>query len=581
MQESTVTGYKLKVAGWGAVVPLLMLAILTGCSPKEADTTANADSGSTQPTEAAVAADDSDLLLRVRFAGTTALMADTNAAYLTDIAALPETAVLGKRLVERFASLPERLVQRGTRSAERGTERQPTPGPSLGGEPSTNSYQPSTNPLEPMFADLLRDGFVLELRGDSNGVSHMVLGTKTDTEQATRWNLALAAAAKNWFGEAVGEGKASWSVGQGRMQVRGRDGELTLWLSSGTNFQPSAFNLQPKSSSASTLLEVEMGSALLPGSIQRSIYGAFKRLAFTTVPTDRGFKIRGTANYTKNLPILQGTPVVPANLVTESTISFTVVREPGAWLPPEHPILRFLPTPVPDMAFFWGGATSPYQFFMAVPFEGTNRFLDEFCPALLPALNQLAKKTDSGSARLDTNGMTVKWETVPFVTPQLRLLQSGASHYLLAETFPSSLSSLGVTTALSNRITKGTNTVIFDWEFTQARVDSWLRVGQLALFLSGNKQLTGETASQRWLLAIQLALTGGGNTTTEISQTGPRELTLDRLAPLGFSSIELFWLANWLESPNFPRANFLTPMPQPDWGTGGQSEPTTTTPQGE
>jgi hypothetical protein len=89
----------------------------------------------------------------------------------------------------------------------------------------------------------------------------------------------------------------------------------------------------------------------------------------------------------------------------------------------------------------------------------------------------------------------------------------------------------------------------------------------LAVFLSGNKQLRADTAALKWMQAVQPVLPSGGNTFTEISMTSVRELSLDRLAPLGFSSLELFWLANWLESDHFPAANFLVPVPPPDYGT--------------
>jgi hypothetical protein len=594
MQESTVTGYKLKVAGWGAVVPLLMLAILTGCSPKEADQTANAGTGSAQPTETVAAADDSDLLLRVRFAGTTALMADTNAAYLTDIAALPETAVLGKRLVERFASLPGLLVARGLKMEDGGSKTEPTPGLTEGGKTNNTSPHPTLSPpqgaerasedtkaLEPFLADLLRDGFALELRGDSNGVSHMVLGTKTDTEQATRWNSALAAAAKAWFGEAVGEGKASWSAGQGRMQVRGRDGGLTLGLSSGTNLQPSTFNVQPKSSSASAVLEVEMACTLLPGPIQRSQYGGFHRLSFAVTPTSKGFQIRGEADYLKDLPSSRGTFALPTNLITEPSVSLTLVRHPGGWLEAGSSINAYLPKPIPDVAFLWGGQSSPYQLFLAMPLPSKKLFSDELAPKITNNLAKLVQEIGTGNVAFDAQKMEIQWQQVPFTSPTIRVESSADTNYLVAGVFPQAVSELGINKAFTDRVSNNTNLLLLDWEFTQARIDTWFGVGQLALFVSKHNQVGDETASVKWLKAAQKVLENGGNMFTEISQMGPRELTLDRLAPLGFSSIELFWLANWLESPNFPRANFLTPMPQPDWGTGGQSEPTTTTPQGE
>jgi hypothetical protein len=46
---------------------------------------------------------------------------------------------------------------------------------------------------------------------------------------------------------------------------------------------------------------------------------------------------------------------------------------------------------------------------------------------------------------------------------------------------------------------------------------------------------------------------------TEVTQTGPEELSFDRKAPSGLNAVELIALANWLEAPNFPGCDLLLP----------------------
>jgi hypothetical protein len=254
--------------------------------------------------------------------------------------------------------------------------------------------------------------------------------------------------------------------------------------------------------------------------------------------------------------------VIPTNLVTEPTISFSLVREPGAWLDKASPLRRFLPNPLPDVAFFWGGQTSPYQLFFSLPFAGKDVFNNSYGPQLMKDLDPIIKFIDLGTISFDTNVPMIKAVTLPFADPKVSVKMDGTNSYLFAEAFLQAEVSPGLTPALVERVSGRTNLVVYDWEFTQLRMDTWLRLGGLAIFASHHQGHIASTSTLKWILAWQANTSMPLNTSTEITQTGPRELTLKRSGPLAFTSIELFWLANWLESTNFPAANFLTPSEQ-------------------
>lgn len=464
-----------------------------------------------------------NLLFRVQFAGTTALTANTNATYLTNFVHLPETAALGTQLVAQVSTLPARFL----------------------GIAPTNS---KSKILQPLLADMLRAGFALELRGSASGVTEFALATKA-TNTAARWDDAWRDA---------GNGALSVRRTNGWTFVAGSKSNAVAALSALAGLQRTVTDLNLTAGNA---LQVELASSLVPGPIQRSVYGGFSRLKLSVTPADETLKIRGTATYAQDLPKLGSAAVIPADLVTEPAISFTMVRQPGDWLEPKSVLRRFLPNPVPDVAFFWGCETSGYQLFAAVPFLEQGSFNTDFGPALVNQLKPLANFINCDAVVLNTNQTCIQWGQVPFVTPRITQKKVGTNDYLMAELFPADISSTtGLTPALIERVSGKSNLALFDWEFTQARMDTWLRVGQLAIFLSKNRQLSGETPSWKWMIAAQKMLVSGGNTFTEITQTGSRELSLNRRAPLAFTSTELFWLANWLESPNFPAANFLMPM---------------------
>ena len=507
---------------------IVVVSLVAGCSqqPTAAETATGTSPHATlsppQGAEREKNGANDNLLFRVQFAGTTALTANTNAAYLTNFAALPETAALGTQLVARVASLPPRLAGSGGQKSE----------PGMG--------------LQLVFAELLRAGFTLELRGSANGVTDFAVAATGPEEALTRWE-------KTWH-----------QAGTGILTER-KSGYL--FVAGGKTNSAAALAAIQKTIINSGLetgnvLQIELAASLVPGPIQRSVYGGFSRLKLSATPADQGLKIRGTATYAYDLPKLGAPPVIPTNLVTEPAISFTMVREPGAWLEPDSALRRFLPNPVPDAAFFWGGESSPYQWSMAMPFAGRDIFNTKFGPALLDQLLPLAKLLDTGSVVLDTNRAGIQWQGVPFVAPQVLVRKSGPTNFLVAEAFPPNDFPPGLTPALIERVSDRTNLVLYDWEFTALRLDTAIRIGQLVVFSSSHQQLVGTAPSLKWLQSAQTNLTSGGNCFTEITQTGPRELSLNRRAPLAFTSTELFWLANWLESTNFPAANFLMPMAQ-------------------
>ena len=53
-----------------------------------------------------------------------------------------------------------------------------------------------------------------------------------------------------------------------------------------------------------------------------------------------------------------------------------------------------------------------------------------------------------------------------------------------------------------------------------------------------------------WLKAVAPKL---GNCATAVTQTGPDQLSFVRRSTVGFTAVELHALADWLESPQFPR----------------------------
>jgi hypothetical protein len=65
------------------------------------------------------------------------------------------------------------------------------------------------------------------------------------------------------------------------------------------------------------------------------------------------------------------------------------------------------------------------------------------------------------------------------------------------------------------------------------------------------------TAVKRWLSAITPKLT---NTATEITYSGPQELSFARKSDLGLTGFEIATLSTWIDSPGFPFEFSLPPV---------------------
>jgi hypothetical protein len=81
-------------------------------------------------------------------------------------------------------------------------------------------------------------------------------------------------------------------------------------------------------------------------------------------------------------------------------------------------------------------------------------------------------------------------------------------------------------------------------------MDQWLYLTQFFRFAMYRAQLDIELASEAWLKKVGLNF---GNCGTIITLDVPNRLSFVRKSAVGFTAIEMNLLADWLESPDFPR----------------------------
>jgi len=131
---------------------------------------------------------------------------------------------------------------------------------------------------------------------------------------------------------------------------------------------------------------------------------------------------------------------------------------------------------------------------------------------------------------------------------------------------------------LLSQVRGRTNLVLYDWETTGQAVvatnppggrgpaRATNQIGRLIHFKHLLQFLMMSTSTRPNLLpsteAGTIAVPGGawidaaaprlGNTVTEVTRTGPAELSVVRQSQVGFSSLELVHLLRWIGNPGFP-----------------------------
>jgi hypothetical protein len=137
------------------------------------------------------------------------------------------------------------------------------------------------------------------------------------------------------------------------------------------------------------------------------------------------------------------------------------------------------------------------------------------------------------------------------LSPELQLHASGGVECIYGSTFPSGSTNLPpLPDALTEEILSVKKLVYYDWEITGQRIGGWLYFGQALRVMLHKPQLPHRSGSVAWMAAAASKL---GNCVTEVTQMEPRHLSLVRKSGVGLNSIELHLLADWFESPDFPR----------------------------
>jgi hypothetical protein len=398
--------------------------------------------------------------------------------------------------------------------------------------------------LRPLFDDLQTAEWFLEARAAANERPEVALAIKLDAARAQLWQANL----KPFFPAASFTSSGGWLIfdaGTGAKKINDRLAQKISappngWCSADVNW-PRLAQWYPKLK--------ELG---LP------------ETQFAVSAPDDNLLINGKFFFPENLALNLENWRVPTNTLHSPFDSFTAVRGFSAWLKSQPWAEPLALAPEPNQLFVWALPQIPFQTFAAVPVPDAAGALAQANARLLPIF------TGTNGARnflmpftLNLTNNEITWTGVPFVAPFLQAVKEPAGQFLFGGFFPNMPGRRSLPPELFERLA-AKNLVYYHWEITAQRLgdrfDLLPQLTQLGLMLTNRKQLDSLTPAGEWAKKIGPTL---GNSVTEITQTGPAEMTFTRKAPGVLTAGEMLALANWLEADNFPGCDLKLPPRQP------------------
>lgn len=490
---------------------------------------------------------DGDLIAHVHFAGTKSITSSPLATKLNEFAAMPETAALRDKTLDKLSTAPFRLLHQKLATGV------------------TNEY---SELLRPLFEDLLKEEFYLEMRGPTNAMPELMLAVHMDSIRAKTWQDSLAMVVSTWTGIATreirGDGFTGWELKKHHDPnlircLRAGDWVLFGWGENELKLQPGFLqrikqNKRPVAAFKDDWLDVFADWPTImryhPLSLPTPLPPTLPKMHLTVQTGKDYVRPKLVMQYPEPLNLKLDPWRIPTHLVRGTPASFTAMRGVGNYLSQLKFIQEIQPPNAPNQLFFWSILKVPFENYVVAPVSGASNYMAKIGPNLETALNAEISKTPIPAQALWTNGR-VYLANMPFVSPFLQPVREPAGEFILGGLFPSTspTNAPSFSGALLKEIQSKPGLVYYSWEIGEERIPAWQGLIQIYLLFTKKAAPYGTTPGLKWLTTAEPKL---GNCFTEINQTALDELTLVRNSPLGLSALEMDLLEFWMDSPGFP-----------------------------
>jgi hypothetical protein len=521
------------------IIAAAALFLTVGCGKGE---TQSAVSISTN--QLSSSAPQSDVIARIHWIGKKQLLADTNAAHLASIWNLPESAKLEKQTLEKLSRAPWLLL--------------------LNRAPDTNS----ATLLQPLLDDMLESESRLEIRETSNQPGALAFAIRLNNARAQLWKTNLAKALQSLTGIQPADSTNGWTLkkhDEPNLIELTRAGDWTI-LGIAQNHNDAIPNLITNLNKSETQNSKPKTNFWLTADLDLSrISRAFAlpwnppantpKLTFNVTGDGEYLRTRGELNFPAPLSLGLEPWTVPTNFIHGQLSNLTAVRGIGNWLQSLNLWKNLKLGDAPNQLFAWGLPGLPPQIYLAAPWADASNHVKQISARILQNGGPWFATNDLAGFEKSTAFNGIRWKGLPFLYPFLKSEKTAQGDFAIAGTVLVNGENSAPPAELLQGIFNHTNEVYYGREFTAGQVEQWLYISQFIRHVSRLPQVPFDSASLLWIKAIAPKL---GSSATDITQTGPAQLSFARTSGIGFTAMELNLLADWLESPRFPHGLHTT-----------------------
>ena len=543
---------------WLGVAGALLLAFGGGCnksvSPDAASDAAPKPSVSADPVPAA----SSNMIARLHWLGKKQLAAEKNAAHLMTIWNLPESIRLETQTLDKLSL--------GLFGFPNGTE--PPPGRT---NPISLSAQIATNQLasklRPLLDDILQQESYVEVRraGSEARNGEIAFAIRIDPNRATLWqnNLAALQEQGTWMTQLNVTRAGDWTL-VGYSASGGTNGLLADFAA---RIQRDHKPFAPGPANSWIEAQVDPHRFAAAFALGRQLPGMVPNVNLSVTGDGSNVVSRGQLTFPKPLPFQIEPWNIPTNLIYGPLHSVAAIQGFRTWLSGSK-VWKELGISTPNQAFFWAQQPAPFLTYAAFPEPDCTNAAARIADLLATKGNPWLSNNAWGEFQKSPVGDGVKCTAgSPLFAAFIRAETKPEGQFLLAGFNPVMSTGEGPPNWLAKDLLTQTNLVLYEREATGARVGSWLYLGQALRLLFYRSQLPFESAALDWIKASAGLL---GFCKTTCVRSGANELSFERRSGVGFNSFELQLIAEWLESPAFPRSLhvLLAPGLAKPWSSG-------------
>ncbi|MDB6027933.1 MAG: hypothetical protein JWM68_4156 [Verrucomicrobiales bacterium] len=483
------------------------------------------------------AAEPSTSIVRLHFIGANQLLWNTNAAKLKKIWELPQTAQMQSNVLEKTATaLGQSFFQ-------------PT---------ATNDTNQQAL-IYPLLEDLLHHESILELRGDE--LPCLNVAVQIDATRSAFWSSNLTTLSRGKDAKIKKDNTWSARLSPGvLLSFDRKDTWTVVTIGSATeseqfvsNFRKKEFSLQK-----TNWLEGNVNWARLQQAMGFSIPFKFDETEFA---------LAGKADDLFTTVRIRFPE--PFGWTSEPWHVPSVIRDPLVSFTASQPLAGFCKTsklfeqvglnPFTRQFYFWAQADLPFQTFGALQSRDVTNEIKTISPKLAAAVNPTLSERHSGQLFWNADRNELAWTNAHMMSPYLRPFSDSSGQFIVSGLFPRAPQSSPPPKTLFDHITSNSKLVYYDWEITQNRIGHWdmltrvLPVFSPETITNAVRPLrvtrNSKSPAHLWIREIAALL---GNTVTEVTVTGPNELTLKRKSHSGFTGMELVYFAGMADEKDFP-----------------------------